>query len=156
VPGAGKTKAHDRGGARGDLTRVRCRRLGAVPSRRERLAPAADDGLVECVLVEALRHGRRSEELRRVGVVVGEQPFVGSFGDQEEDVELAVVRADGRRRRASASAVPTAGPSHDQTLRNQSCGSSQSRAVSGPRLVAVTRSRTSSTSALAYSISTSK
>ena len=56
---------------------------------------------------------------------------------------------------SARSAGRSAEPDHDQVLRDQSCGSSQSVAGSGPRLTARSRIRMSSGPALAYSTNTS-
>ena len=99
--------------------------------------------------------GDRRSRLRRVGFVVAEQQV------------LRILMVHGKLPSSSCSTLiallPTAASdgflasaNQFHVLRNQSCGSTCRRVACGPRLVAVMRRRTSSTSALAYSMSTSK
>ncbi len=127
----------------------------ALALRVHRAALAVHDAVVDAVLEEARRLGRAVEPAR-VGLVLAEQQLVRRRRCSQRigvTQSFSVSTDPSGRARSTGRAVPGF---HDQVLRAQSCGSTCSRAASGPRFSTVIRIRMSSGAALAYSTVTSK
>ena len=129
------------------------RGLRAGLRRVDGLGVAGDDILVERVL-DPGRSIRLAPEALGVALVLGEEQLGRAVTGERVVAQLRVRGAD---RSLGLAEDRLRLPSfHDQVFRNQSVGSTWSRAASGPRLWTVTRIRMSSGPSLAYSRKTSK
>ena len=132
--------------------------LVPLPSGLTLSVLAVHDGPFDAVL-DVGRVVGRAEHALVVGLVPGHEHRHRLVGVEPAGAELAVLGDDGAHPlnvAVDAQRGSSPPPAQDQVCRNQSVGSTCSRASSGPRLCTVTCMRRSSGESFAYSTKTSK